>query len=247
MGNYAASVAGGISRLIRREARISAPGMATLDRALGARSSAPPDPALEQIVKDAWATGCEIDVAGAVYGPAHWNGSFHDKPFPYYNFLAGFVRTQDCLRIFEVGSHYGGSCLSMLRGVHGREAAKIVTVDVTDLNPALHAIDGVTKITGNANHEATLKQALLEMGPEPIDLLYVDANHRFLPTLNNLGLYVFLLRPRFVIIDDIALNAEMRTLWGVIRGAYGAAAVNCVDVEPDIRQAKCGFGLVRLR
>jgi hypothetical protein len=60
-----------------------------------------------------------IELPDAIYGPAHWSGDkkFHDESFPYYFFLAGFVRLKNCRSIFEVGTHYGGSTLAMLHGI----------------------------------------------------------------------------------------------------------------------------------
>jgi hypothetical protein len=203
---------------------------------------------LEEIIRAAWTVGRSIDLSNAVYGPAHWKdgAQFSDVTFPYYSFLAGLVRHQNCLRIFEIGSHYGGSCLSMLQGADS-DQIKVVTIDITDLNPALHTVAGITKLVGDANSEALIKQSLLTVDDEPIDLLYVDADHRFLPTITGVALYSLLLKPRFVVIDDIALNPGMRTMWNVIRAACGGAAIDCVDVIPEIRARECGFGLVKLR
>ena len=92
-----------------------------------------------------------------------------------------------------------------------------------------------------------IKQSLLSVDDEPTDLLYVDADHRFLPTITSVGLYTFLLKPRLIVLDDIMLNSEMRAMWSLIRAAYGAEAINCADVIPEIRERTCGFGLVRLR
>lgn len=206
--------------------------------------------AIREIVRHAWTVGQTIQLpADVCYGPAHWGGAkkFHDEPFPYYYFLAGLVRSQSCTTIFEIGTHYGGSCLSMLRGVADPKTANIVTVDISDLNPALHSRPGITKFTGDANDETVVKKAALCFADAPIDLLYVDADHRFGSTITNLGLYCLLLRPRFVVIDDILLNDEMRTLWSALSGVYGADAVNCAEIVSQIRGQDVGFGLIRLR
>jgi cephalosporin hydroxylase len=135
----------------------------------------------------------------------------------------------------------------MLQGIADQSQARIVTVDITDLNPALHQTQGVTKIIGDANSEGVIKMAVATMGDAPIDLLYVDAAHDFVPTLVNLGLYILLLRPRFVVIDDIVLNDGMRSFWNVVCVTQGANAINCADVVPAIRGANVGFGLLWLR
>ncbi len=204
--------------------------------------------AIKEIVRQAWSVGQTIELPDAFYGPAHWGDgkAFHNKPLPYYFFLAGFVRSQNCRSIFEIGSHYGGSALAMLHGIADKNAAGIVTVDISDLNDALHHTLGISKLTGDANDEATIKQAILCAGNAPIDLLYVDADHRFLPTITNLALYVLIMRPHFAIIDDILLNSEMRTMWDAVRAAYGPDAVNCVEVVSEIRDQNVGFGLCKV-
>ena len=221
-------------------------------RAASARARLSPDAeaSIREIVRSAWTVGQTIQLpADVCYGPVHWDGAkkFHEEPFPYYYFLAGLVRSQSCATICEIGTHYGGSCLSMLRGIADHKAANIVTIDISDLNPALHAKPGVTKLVGDANDEALLKKAALCFGDAPIDLLYVDADHRFSSTIANLGLYCLLLRPRFVVIDDILLNDEMSTLWSAVSGVYGADAANCVEIVSQIRSPDVGFGLIRLR
>ena len=118
---------------------------------------------------------------------------------------------------------------------------------IPGLTPALHQAPGIIKIIGDANSEGVIKMAVATMGDAPIDLLYVDAAHDFVPTLVNLGLYILLLKPRFVVIDDILLNDGMRSLWNVVRVTQGASAINCVDVVPAIREANVGFGLLWLR
>jgi hypothetical protein len=220
------------------------------ERSLAALSAvASPDPSLHDVVRQAWTMGQTIDLAGVGYGPPHWTGDdrFVTAPAPYYFFLAGLVRSQQCRRILEIGTHYGGSTVAMLRGVASQSEACVVTVDVTDLNPALRSIAGVAKIVGDANSEAVIKQFIIALGNRPIDLLYVDAAHKFLPTITNLGLYVFLFRPRFVVIDDIVLNDSMKSLWSSICATLGAHAINCVDVIPEIRAPSVGFGLLQLR
>lgn len=208
-------------------------------------SPAPPETSLVEIIKRAWEVGQTFDLSDVGYGPAHWKAAkkLHETPFPYYYFLAGLVRTQNCKRIFEIGGHFGGSTYSMLRGAANPRDIEIVTVDITDLNPNLHKTQGIRKIIGDANSEAVLKLAVLTMGDAPIDLLYVDAAHEFLPTVMNVCLYTVLLRPRLVVIDDIVLNEGMRSLWNTICLTQGAKAVNCVDVIPEIRRPNVGFGL----
>ena len=201
---------------------------------------------IERIIREAWSVGQAIDLSNIGYGPAHWSGDkpFYDTPSSYYQFLAGLVRTQNCQNIFEVGTHYGGSSLSMLRGIGDSTPVNVLTVDLSDLNPVLHETRGLTKLVGDANSEHVIKTVLLHFGGAPIDLFFIDADHEFLPTLTNLGLYCLLLRPRFVVVDDIVLNHRMRSMWDAV---LTAEAVDCVDVVPEIREREVGFGLMKLR
>lgn len=206
-------------------------------------------PSLNEIISQAWTSGQDIDLSDVGYGPVHWQSEerFLSSPAPYYFFLGGLVRSQGCKRIFEIGTHYGGSTQAISRGIVNSSDATIVTVDITDLNPDLHAVGGITKLNGDANSEYILQRVMLAFGGEPVDLIFIDGDHRFLPAITNFGLYSSLLQPRFVVIDDIVLNDGMRAMWDVICASYGAEAVNCVDVTPGVRSSACGFGLVRLR
>lgn len=242
-----------VSKLLNRLAnrvRMTPPQSRTLqfEEALIAKKMATkPDDALAVIVRSAWNEGQTIDLSNVGYGPAHWdNGNKPcDKPMPYYHFLAGFVRSQNCKRIFEIGTHFGGSIISMHRGITEPSKAQIITVDISNINPAIHHMPGVTKITGDANSDGVIKLTAAAMGGEPIDLLYIDAAHEFGPTMINLGVYIFLLQPRFVLIDDIVLNDEMRSLWNAVCATRGSNAINCADVVPEIRTPNVGFGLLR--
>ena len=198
---------------------------------------------LDELIKEAWRVGQAIDLSGVGYGPPHWRSEerLSNKTFSYYFFLSGLVQTQHCQRILEIGTHYGGSAQAMLRG----GAKQIVTIDVTDLNSSLHQIDGITKLTGDANSEAMISKVLVAFSAEPVDLIYIDAAHEFFPTIQSLGVYATLLRPRFVVMDDIILNESMRVMWNVVCTVYGPKAINCVEVVPEIRNAGCGFGLLR--
>jgi predicted O-methyltransferase YrrM len=204
---------------------------------------------LKQIVLQAWSEGRDEDLSGIGYGPVHWKGraQFEATPPSYYSFLCGLVRSQQCKRIFEVGTHFGGSTQAMRHGIADAADASIVTVDVTHLNPSLDSMSGITRFVGDANSEPMLQRVVLAFGGEPVDLLFIDGDHRFLPAVTNFALYGLLLRPLLVVLDDIVLTDDMRAMWNVICAAYGAEAINCVDVVPEIRASACGFGLVRFR
>jgi Methyltransferase domain len=203
---------------------------------------------LEGIVKDAWQAGRQIDLGGIQFGPGFrgWQDTgFVPGPVPYYYFLAGLVRSQGCVRILEIGTHFGGSALSMLRGIGDPGKAKLITIDIRELNPAIHGTAGLTKLTGDANSEAIVREVVQGFAGAPIDLVFVDGDHSFMATASPFGIYCMLLRPRLVVLDDIAINDGMRALWSLLRDSF--EAVNCSDIVPAIRIKECGFGLLRLR
>ena len=223
--------------------------VAALAESAKIRAAGPAGASLEQIVLEAWSNGRDEDLSGIGYGPVHWKEreQFQATSPSYYSFLCGLVRSQQCKRILEVGTHYGGSTQAMRRGIADVAGASIVTVDVTVLNPSLDGIAGITRLLGDANSESILQRAVLAFGGEPVDLLFIDGDHRFLPAITNFALYSLVLRPRLVVLDDIVLTDDMRAMWDVICASYGAEAINCVDVVPETRSSACGFGLVRLR
>jgi len=241
------SIVGRIGRSLVRLDAGKLPDTAELDENIRRRIRRTQNEELATLVRDAWTVGQSIDVSKSVYGPSHFAdpNEFVAVAFPYYSFLAGLVRNEKCSSIFEIGSHYGGSTFAMLAGVLNPNGAHLMTVDVTDLNDTLHKTTGIRKLTGDANSSAILKEVVVAFDARPIDLLYVDAAHNFLPTIINVGLYSTLLKPRFIVIDDICLNNGMRQLWDVLSLTFGDQAINCVDIVPTIRDAVVGFGLIR--
>jgi predicted O-methyltransferase YrrM len=202
------------------------------------------DPALVDLVQRAWALGKSIDLDGVSYGPEHSrNAKLGDSPSSYYYFLAGLVRMLDFRRILEIGTHYGGSISAMLRSIEDPSGSKLVTVDRVDTR---RAPAGVVSVIGDCNGQEVVQEVVLEFGAKPIDFLFIDADHRFTPTLSNLGVFASLLRPTYIALDDILLNRDMSAMWSVLRASYGRNAINCVDIEPGIRPHTCGFGLIRL-
>jgi cephalosporin hydroxylase len=219
-----------------------------LDACIASLCEATPSLPLAEGVRQAWEIGQKIDLTNIMYGPVHWKGAemFRTNPEPYYYFLAGFVRHHKCSRILEIGTHFGGSIRAMQRGIDPEltDKSQLLTVDLTDLNPDVRRIPRLRKLTGDANSRVITEQVVAYFR-NPIDLLYVDADHHFEPTLANVGIYCTLLRPSFVILDDIVLDKRMTALWNVLRVAFGANAVNCAEIVP-IRPQGCGFGLLQL-
>lgn len=183
--------------------------------------------------------GKELDLSGCVYEP----GSAAAAPSPYYFFLAGFVRGLGLSRVMEVGTHYAGSTLAMRRGVRSELAddCRIVTSDVTSLNveeTARHR--GIIRLHGDSLDPGMIDTAVKAFDRH-IDLLYVDTVHTYMQTLENVAVYANRLKPRFIILDDIRLNEDMRALWSDLRGLK---AGRLFDVSELVERDGAGFGVI---
>ena len=167
-----------------------------------------------------------------------------DANFTYYRFLQGLVSVIGAKGILEIGTHWGGSARAMARGV--KEGGKIVTVDIgTESDAVLPtcAESGmIQKIVGDANSIEVIDQVNAAL--PGADMIYIDAEHTALPTLQSLAVYSTLLRPKVVVFDDIALNESMAHFWKLARQIYPDRSIDCVEVEPAIREADVGFGLI---
>ena len=95
-----------------------------------------------------------------------------------------------------------------------------------------------------------INQVLDAFNYHPIDLIYIDADHSCMPTLLNYAIYATLLRPKYVIFDDISLNNSMSEMWACVsRAVSNEDSIDATTVIPEIRPqpTKPGFGLLRLR
>lgn len=206
---------------------------------------------LSEIVHEAWEVGKQIDLEGIGYGRIHWGNQKEIKttPGPHYHFLAGLVRRFGFRRVCEIGTHCGGSAQAMRQGFEAKDESLIVTLDITkESNKYLRGIDNIVKFVGDANKPKILQKVVDRFSGSAADLLYIDADHKFLSALTNYGIYTSFLHPKIVCLDDITLNDEMREVWSHIQRIVGPDdAVNVVDLIPEVRPGNPGFGCVVLR
>lgn len=208
-------------------------------------------PPLRDLVCRAQAKGREITLDRIGYGRIHW-GDFKQvksEPSPYYYFLAGFVRVLGLTRICEIGTHSGGASRAMRRGIGDTDGARIVTVDVTrESDRYLKDETNIQKVVGDANDQDVAARIANMFGDtHTVDLLYIDAAHTYVSTALNYGIYTTLLSPRFVILDDININSEMRSTWSKICASLDPGqTLDVSTVLPEIRSPNVGFGLVSL-
>jgi len=210
---------------------------------------------LVDVVVNAWNVGNTIDLSGIGYGKIHW-GNHKDivkEPFDYYQFLSGFVASQNLKNILEIGTHWGGSTVSIARGCAANSRApnaRIFTIDVTDESdkwlPFQPEYRLIRKYVGDANHKPAIDAAIEFLKPDcKLDLLFIDADHSFMPSLIQYSIYSTIFSPKYVILDDINLNDGMRQLWKMLTKKMPPsdyAVAN--EIIPDVRGEDSGFGIL---
>ncbi len=134
--------------------------------------------------------------------------------------------------------------MAMSRGCGIDEpGAQLVTVDKVDMaGPGLAGIPQVRRIHGDSTSETTFR-GVREHLDGPIDLFYIDSKHDYEHTAANLCIYGQALDPRFVILDDIHLNAEMERIWAELLELHGARAFDASDLV----MRPSGFGVIDFR
>jgi predicted O-methyltransferase YrrM len=184
-----------------------------------------------------------IDLAGCGYGEPHWLGKFVSDPPSYYCLLAGLVRAQRLTHILELGTHFGGAIMAMSRGLHPADLdrAQLVTVDVTHRNDeGFKPYPHIKRITGDCL-DGRIVAEVARLFDRPIDLCFVDTVHDYRQTYRNIALYANRLRPRYIVLDDIRLNASMQRLWRDVQARLGKRAV---DVSELCERNNAGFGVL---
>lgn len=205
---------------------------------------------LESFVRAAWAAGQSFDLSGVGYGRRHSGdtGEISTKPMTYYPFLAGVAAHIGATATIEIGTHWGGSAVALMRGMLSRlPAPLLVTVDITTESdtylPAQPEYRFMRKIVGDANNPKTVEQVRASV--QKADLLFIDAKHTAQPTLLNALLYGLLFKPKVVLLDDITHNESMCAAWAVLQAIYPCQSVDCSTIVPKIR-SRTGFGLIAL-
>lgn len=204
---------------------------------------------LSRRVKAAYDLGSTFDLDHCIYGPtADAERGYIREAMPYYRFLAGFCAKIKAKTVVEVGTHYGGSTLAMLEGVRagGAEDARIVTMDVTDLNRHRLAKEPeITKVIGDSTNIGFVRRVMGEIPNQEVDVLYIDAlksSNYVLETLHNfqeVGI-----SPRWLILDDVQSNLSMVELWNKIEEVQSKNAFLISDDYPEIRSPDFGYGLI---
>jgi len=199
---------------------------------------------IENVCEQAMTEGQKIDLTDCYYGKPHWDGPFVSSPYAYYFFLAGFVKVQKLSQILEIGTHFGGSILSMNRGMSKQDGSgnRLVTVDITCENKeAFKPYPRIKRIQGDSLDPKTLTEIATSF-KGPIDLLFIDAVHECSHVKRNISIYANLLSPKYIILDDIHLNDSMRELWKEVQKEFKDRAFDVTSISG--RGEDVGFGII---
>jgi len=186
----------------------------------------------------------KIDLSGCPYGETTGPCSFIRRPANYYFFLAGLVKTQGLARILEIGTNYGGSIMSMSRGLPDQdiENSLLMTVDIVMKNDAGFAkYPHIKRIEGDSLDKKVAERVAGHFEGE-IDMLYIDSVHEYEDTKKNIGIYAGMLNPKYVVLDDIRQSEGMRRLWNELKEEFGDDAFDASNIS--IRKG-AGFGVIR--
>jgi hypothetical protein len=115
-----------------------------------------------------------------------------------------------------------------------------VTIDKIDIaGDGLTRMRQVQRIHGDSTAPETLHKTRTHLST-PIDLLYIDSKHSYEHTQRNIAIFGCCFHPRFIILDDNHLNAEMEMLWSDIQDRYGSLAYDASDCA----ERPSGFGIL---
>ncbi len=198
---------------------------------------------LKLICERAMRGGLKIDLSGCNYGETTGCCSFLKRPTNYYYFLAGLVRSRRMTHILEIGTHCGGSIMSMSRGLSKKDLpkSKLVTVDIEHKRQdGFKEYAHIRHIIGDSLDKDVIER-VVECFERPIDLIYIDSLHEYDHTKKNIDTYGKRLHPRYIVLDDIRQCDSMRKLWSMLTREFKERAFDASDIA--IRKG-AGFGVI---
>jgi len=198
---------------------------------------------LKNICKDAMGVGTKIDLSDCPYGQTTGSCSFIKRPTNYYFFLAGFVKLLKLTHILEIGTNFGGSIMSISKGLHKDdiEKSRLVTVDITRKNDeGFRKYPHIIRIQGDSLKEDTARKISAHFD-KSIDLIYIDSVHEYEHTKKNIDIYAKRLKPSYLILDDIRQCDGMKRLWSELTQNFKENAFDASDIS--IRKG-AGFGVI---
>jgi predicted O-methyltransferase YrrM len=161
-------------------------------------------------------------------------------------------------RVLEIGTARGGTLFLFCQ--NAAPDATLVSIDLP------HGINGggypewkssiyesfsqpdqkVVLLRGNSHDDAMKQELLRQMGPEPFDLIMIDADHRYEGVKRDFELYAPLVAPGGVIVlHDVLPNtfdAEIQVdrFWNEVKAVHDAE-----EIVQNPQQGCMGIGLVR--
>ena len=201
---------------------------------------------LKEVCKDAMAVGRQFDLSDCHYGETTGSVSSVNRPTNYYYFLAGLVSIEGFTQVLEVGTHCGGSILSIAKGINKRlEAfATLTTIDITYKNgEGFRNYPHITRVQGDSLDQGIIEKASQTFSP-PIDLLYIDSLHEYDHTRKNIDIYGKTLNPKYIILDDIHQCESMERLWKDLMVEFEEIVLDLTDI---VGRKGAGFGIIDWR
>lgn len=132
----------------------------------------------------------------------------------YSNLLARIAAHYNCKKIIELGTSFGTSTSAMalaaphanLYSIEGSESVATIAQETFE---SLH-VSNIELILGNFDDALP---ALLQRVQKP-DLVYIDGNHRYEPTVRYFNWLLKDADPRLILVfDDIHWSPEMEEAW----------------------------------
>ena len=180
-------------------------------------------------------------------------------------FVALMVRAAELAPrvVVEVGSYAGGTAFLLARAA--ASDARIVLVDDLFDGARRAALNGfalpgqrVVCLRGDSHSEDMRRRVVAATGGHPVDVLFIDGDHRYEGVSRDFQLYSTLVRPGGLIaFHDIVPDRRTRLgedtagdaggvprFWAELKGRYGSAASERID---DPEQDACGIGMLYWR
>lgn len=203
---------------------------------------------ITDIFNQAMFEGRKIDLSDCLYGPPHGRIPVPRSPYNYYYFLAGFVKTQGLICVLEIGTYFGGSIMSMSKGLSSEDMKKscFVTVDITYENiEGFKKYPHIKRIHGGALDRGVVRE-VTECFDRDIDLLFIDSIHESWHVIECILLYANKLKPKYIVLDDIYCYG-LKPLWKDLTKTFKSRAVDLTEIckrEALAGKVSDGFGVI---
>jgi Rhamnosyl O-methyltransferase/CmcI len=191
---------------------------------------------LREVCEEAFAAGSGVDLSGCHYGPHSRTGRYYEL-IPYYYLLAGLPKLLGLRSALDIGTHYGGSAMSISRGMEGK--GTVVTVDITFRNKEnLLKFENIKRVCGDSL-KPEIAEKISYLLPEGAEMIYIDSFHDYYSLMRNIDLYSKL-SPRYIVMDDIRINDSMKRAWLELQTKYATFDAT------DLTSRNCGFGVLEI-